>query len=102
MSEINPLPGFPVPHPGELLKDELLPAVGLRPAEAARRLGVSRQLLDAILHERSGISAEMALRLSALFGNSPMHWLNMQALYDLQRSQEQVAEAISRIEPIAT
>ena len=101
MSVMNYLPAFPVPHPGELLREEILPAAGLRPAKAARRLGVSRQSLHAVLDEKSGVSAGMALRFSALFGNSPMHWINMQALYDLQQSNERDGEAIRNIEPVA-
>lgn len=101
MSKIEILPGFPVPHPGELLREEVLPAAGLRPAQAAQRLGISRQSLHAVLSERAGISAEMALRLAALFGNSPMHWINMQALYDLQRARAREGERIEHIEPVA-
>jgi addiction module HigA family antidote len=101
MSATNYIPAFPVPHPGEILKDEILPAAELRPAEAARRIGVSPQSLHAILHGKAGISADMALRLAALFGNSPMHWLNMQALYDLQRSSQRLQADIDHIEPVA-
>lgn len=101
MSAIHNVPAFPVPHPGEILREEILPATGLRPSQMAERIGVSRQSLHAILDGKTGISADMALRFSALFGNSPMHWLNMQALYDLQRSSERVGEAIEHIEPVA-
>jgi addiction module HigA family antidote len=101
MNAIDYLPAFPVPHPGELLREEILPAAGLRPAQAAERMGVSRQSLHAVLSERAGISADMALRFAALFGNSPLHWLNMQALYDLQRSRERIGEEIHHIQPVA-
>ena len=97
---VNYLPAFPVPHPGELLREEILPAAGLTPSEAARRLGVSRQLLHCVLHGRHGITAAMAWRLSALFGNTPQHWLGMQLVYDLQQSQKREAAAIRRIEPL--
>jgi addiction module HigA family antidote len=101
MSGINSLPAFPVPHPGELLREEILPAAALRPAQAAQRLGISRQSLHAVLSGRAGISAEMALRLAALFGNSPMHWINMQAQFDLQRVRQREGEQIAHIAPIA-
>lgn len=101
MSEIDYLPAFPVPHPGELLREEILPAAGLRPAQAAQRLGVNRQSLHAVMSRRAGISADIALRFAALFCNSPMHWLNIQALYDLQRSLECHGEDIKQIEPAA-
>ena len=95
------LPAFPVPHPGELLREEILPLLDFRPAQAARQLGVSRQSLHAILDGHAGISADMALRFAALFGNSPMHWLNMQAIYDLQRSAKRLRKDIAHIEPVA-
>lgn len=101
MSRIDYLPALPVPHPGELLREEVLPAAGLRPAQAAQRLGVSRQSLHAILSGRAGISADMAPRRAALFGNSPMHRFNMQALYDLQRSRERHGDEIKQIERVA-
>ena len=101
MSALDYLPAFPVPHPGELLREEVLPAAGLLPAKAAERLGISRQALHALLSERVGVSADMALRLAALFGNSPMHWLNMQALYDLQQTRARKGDEISRISPVA-
>lgn len=101
MTRADFLPAFPVPHPGSLLREEILPAAGLRPAQAAERLGVSRQSLHAVLSERAGVSADMALRLAALLGNSPMHWLNMQALYDLQRSLERGGEGLKHIRPVA-
>lgn len=50
---------------------------------------------------KAGISSDMALRFAALFGNSPMHWINMQALYDLQQSSARVGDSIRRIEPVA-
>jgi alkylated DNA repair protein (DNA oxidative demethylase) len=97
MSEIDDLPAFPVPHPGELLRNEIFPAAGLGPSEAADRLGISRQALHSVLTGRAGISANMALRFAAVFGNSPMHWLNMQSLYELQRARERYGDDIKGI-----
>jgi antitoxin HigA-1 len=72
-------------HPGELLREEILPAFGRPRAEIAHLLGVSRQALHAILAERGSVTPEMALRLGKLCGNGPELWLTLQAGYDLER-----------------
>jgi addiction module HigA family antidote len=74
-------------HPGEVLR-EFLPE-GLAVTEAARRLGVTRQALSALLNGRAGMSAEMALRLEAALGTSAEMWLEMQAGYDLWQARQQ-------------
>jgi addiction module HigA family antidote len=65
--------------------------------EAARRLGVTRQALSALLNGRSGVSAEMALRLESALGTSAEMWLEMQAGYDLWRARQQRRPKIERI-----
>ena len=74
-------------HPGEVLR-EYLPE-HLSVTETARRLGVTRQALSALLNGRAGVSAEMALRLEAALGTSAEMWLEMQAGYDLWRARQQ-------------
>jgi len=74
-------------HPGEVLR-EYLPE-NLAVTEAARRLGVTRQALSALLDGRAGVSAEMALRLEAALGTSAEMWLEMQAGYDLRKARQQ-------------
>jgi addiction module HigA family antidote len=76
--------GLPAMQPGELLREDVLPALGRRRAEIARLLGVSRQTLHAILTERSPVTPEMALRLGKLCGNGPELWLVLQTRYDLE------------------
>ena len=71
------------PHPGEVLKELCLEPLELTVTKAARALGVSRKTLSAILNGRSGISPEMAIRLSIAFDTSAESWLNQQAQYDL-------------------
>jgi addiction module HigA family antidote len=68
-------------HPGEILR-EYLPE-GLAVKEAAKRLGVTRQALSALLNGRAGVSASMALRLEAALGASAEMWLGMQMNHDL-------------------
>ena len=71
------------PHPGELVKHDCLDALGLTVTEGARVLGVTREQLSKVVNGRSGISPEMAVRLSKAFGSSAEAWLKMQLAYDL-------------------
>jgi addiction module HigA family antidote len=71
------------PHPGEILRELCLEPLGISVTDAADALGVSRKTLSAILNGRSGISPEMAIRLSKAFDTSPESWLNQQLQYDL-------------------
>jgi addiction module HigA family antidote len=78
--------GLPAMHPGELLREDVLPALGRSKAEIARLLGISRQTLYEILDERQPVTAAMALRIGKLCGNGPTIWLNLQRRYDLEQS----------------
>jgi antitoxin HigA-1 len=69
-------------HPGELLRDTVLPAVDLNKVEIAAALGISRTHLDNILKEKVGVSPTIAVKLGKLFGNGPDLWIQMQAAYD--------------------
>ena len=77
--------GLPAMHPGELLREDVLPALGRAHAEIARLLGVSRQTLHSILKERQPVTPLMALKLGKLCGNGPDLWLSLQARYDLEK-----------------
>jgi addiction module HigA family antidote len=70
-------------HPGEIVKDALIDGAGLNVTEAASKLGVSRTALSRMLNGHTGISPEMALRLSKLLGTSIEMWINIQAQYDI-------------------
>lgn len=69
-------------HPGEIVKDALIDGAGLSVTEAASKLGVSRTALSRVLNGHTGISPEMALRLSKLLRTSIEMWINIQAQYD--------------------
>jgi addiction module HigA family antidote len=71
------------PHPGEVIRELCLKPLELTVTEAAKSLGVSRKSLSELLNGRSGVSPEMALRLSMAFGTTPESWLNQQMQYDL-------------------
>ncbi len=92
--------GLPAMHPGELLREEILPATGRPKADIARLLGISRQTLYDILNERQPVTAAMALRLGKLFGNGPMLWINLQKIYDLEQAETQLAETLRNIPTI--
>jgi antitoxin HigA-1 len=89
--------GLPAMHPGELLREEILPALGRPRAEIAHLLGVSRQALHTILTERGSVSPEMALRLGKLCGNGPELWISLQTRYDLERLRREKAAEIDAI-----
>jgi addiction module HigA family antidote len=94
----RPLKRPPV-HPGELLREEVLPALGLSVSEAARRLGVSRQQLHRVLACTHPITTDMALRIGKLAGNGPGLWLRMQQAYDLYHTERRMEDELSKIEP---
>jgi addiction module HigA family antidote len=76
------------PHPGRSIRNACLDALGLSVTEGAKVLGVSRQTLNNIIHGKSGISPEMAIRLSKAFGSTPETWLRMQLAYDLAQARK--------------
>lgn len=75
------------PHPGETVRYDCLEPFGLTVTEGAKALGVTRQALNNLVNGKSGISPEMALRLSKAFGSSPETWLKMQLDYDLAQAR---------------
>ncbi|MFI4987238.1 MAG: HigA family addiction module antitoxin [Alphaproteobacteria bacterium] len=91
----------PAPHPGILLREDVVPAFGLRAAEIARLLGITPQALQAILNERAPVTAEIALRLGKLCGNGPELWLGLQARYDLERLSESRRAELAAIPTLA-
>jgi antitoxin HigA-1 len=89
----------PPTHPGAILRDDVLPALGLSVSEAARRLGISRQMLHDLLGERRGFSAGMALRVGKLAGNGPALWLSMQQAFDLWHAERELSRELASIAP---
>jgi addiction module HigA family antidote len=75
------------PHPGEVLRELCLEPLGLSVTQAAQALGVSRKTLSSILNGRSGISPEMAVRLSIAFNTTAESWLRQQLQYDLAQAE---------------
>jgi addiction module HigA family antidote len=77
-------------HPGELLREVIIPATGRRKSEIARLLGISRQHFYDIINERKGVSPALAVRLGKLFGNGPDVWIRMQAAHDTWHAAREI------------
>ena len=80
------------PHPGGIVKRQCLEPLGLTVTRAAKGLGVTRQTLSELVNERTGVSVEMAIRLSKAFGSTPETWLGMQTAYDLWQARDRTQE----------
>ena len=78
------------PHPGEIIREFCIEPLNLSVTGAADALGVTRKTLSTLLNGRSGISPEMALRLSKVFGRTPEGWLRLQLQFDLWKTQQSV------------
>ena len=91
----------PPPHPGEALREDFLPDLGIDARELAARLRLPPATVDEILAERRSITPDLALRLGRLFGQSPSFWMNLQLAYDLYRAERaESARDLPQIEPI--
>ncbi len=88
------------PHPGEIIREFCVDALNISVTEAASALGVTRKTLSALLNGRGGISPEMALRLSKVFGRTPEGWLRLQLQYDLWKAKQSID--ISKLKRIET
>lgn len=92
----RPIQSPPV-HPGEILREDVLPALRLSVTDAAKQLGIARQTLHRILAERAAVTPEMAVRLGKFCGNGPGLWLRLQQTHDLWHAERLLADAVARI-----
>ncbi len=92
---------FNPPHPGAVLKDGVIGA-GVSVTDLADRLGVDRVTLSRLLNGKSGVSAEMAVRLAKALGGSAESWLHMQAAYDLYQAERRpdLKRQVAKIEKL--
>lgn len=94
----NPLlKGIAPVHPGAILREDVLPALGRSRVEIASLLGISRQTLYDVLNEKQPITANLALRIGKLVGGGPDIWYRMQQEYDLRKAEAELAEEIKAI-----
>ena len=89
------------PHPGELLREEVIAALGLSVTEAASRLAMSRVALSRVLNGKAGISPDLALRLEQAGVSSARAWLAMQANHDLWCARQHVQPAVRLLQDAA-
>jgi addiction module HigA family antidote len=95
---LNPLlKGLRPTHPGEVLREDVLPSLDKPKAEIAKLLGVSRPTLYDVLNEKRPISPNLALRLGKLVGGGPEIWLSMQQAYDLAETKAEIADELEGI-----
>src|SRR5258708_40316137 len=97
MTRKPPKRGLPPVHPGELLREEILPAFDRSKTEIAKLLGISRQTLYDVLKEKQPVTPGMALRLGKMCGNGPDLWLNLQKRYDFHQAAGGVGGALKKI-----
>lgn len=92
-------------HPGEILREDALPAAGFTPKRLAQLLSVTRRTISEILHERRPVTTDMAHRLARAFGTSPEVWLCIQMdvdLWDMHHARRKEYDKIKRIETPTT
>ncbi|MEW6668313.1 MAG: HigA family addiction module antitoxin [Thermodesulfobacteriota bacterium] len=78
------------PHPCEIIREFCIEPLGLTGTETARALGVTRKRLSTLLNGRAGVSPEMALCLSRVFGRTPEGWLRLQTQFDLWQAEQSI------------
>ena len=88
------------PHPGKVVRRMLLEGAGLSVTEAAKALGIGRVTLSRLINAQSGISPEMAIRLSLALNTSSEMWINMQSMYDLWQAEKKRKRLSANIKKI--
>ena len=87
---------LPPIHPGEILIEEFLKPMGLSQYRLAKDISVPPRRINEIVHGKRSISADTALRLGRFFGISPQFWLNLQTRFDLERTEDLLAERLEK------
>lgn len=88
-------------HPGEILREDILPSLNITQTELADRLGVSRRSISQIIHEHRPLTPDMAIRLAHFLGTTPESWLNMQQALDVWELERINAKVYERIQKVA-
>ncbi len=87
--------GFCPPHPGEYLREDILPALNMTQLQLARHLGVTRQSLSGLINEKKSVSIDMAQKLGQAFENGTRFWLALQLQHDVWRAEKNRKDRIS-------
>jgi addiction module HigA family antidote len=88
---------FKPPHPGEYLREDILPALHMNASAFAQHLGVHKQTISSLLNEKSAVSTDMAIRLGQALKNGARFWLTLQIQYDIWESEN---KDNPKVEPI--
>jgi addiction module HigA family antidote len=91
---------LPPIHPGEILREEFLLPMELTPYAVAQACGVPRTRIERLSREETPVTADTALRLGKYFSTTPSFWMNLQARYDLETTEDAAAADIKRIKPM--
>ena len=84
-------------HPGEVLREEFLKPLKLTPYAVAAAVGVPRTRIERLAREETPVTADTALRLGKFFKTTAAFWMNMQAQYDLETAEDNIAPQINKI-----
>lgn len=87
-------------HPGEILRETVLPALGMTVKDVAAHLGVSRAALSELVNEKRSVSLDMARRLGQAFGNGARFWLALQMQYDLWHAEHSAEAGRIAVKPL--
>ena len=87
-------------HPGAVLREDVLPALGLTQGQFAEHMGVSRLTVSELLHEKRGLSAEIAVRLAMVLRTTPETWMRMQQAVDLWEAQQDAGK-FEKVQPLS-
>ncbi len=87
---------LPPIHPGEILMEEFLKPMGISQYRLAKDISVPPRRINEIVHGKRGVTADTALRLGRFFGMSPQFWLNLQTRYDLEVTEDSLANRLDK------
>lgn len=86
------------PHPGELLREDVLQPLGIEITDAANRLGMSRTALSRVINGRSGISPDLAIRLERAGVSTARFWMTVQTNYELSQAEQRAQPVVKRLQ----
>ncbi len=87
------------PHPGELLREDVLVPLGIEVTDAAQRLGMSRTSLSRVINGHAGISPDLAVRLERAGVSTARFWMTLQANYELSQAEARKQPEVRRFQP---
>lgn len=85
------------PHPGEILREDILPLLTLSRRELARHLAISPRVLSEVLAEKRAVTLDLALKLGAALGQGARYWLGLQAQHDVFLATQMQAVSVAPI-----